>query len=99
MRPTRYTMVIAIPASVHVISQAHVLAWGQGGKGNWVEERMKATLRGLPAVYVSVPMTGQGAKPSGLDQKQLKTDVEFLLNRAGIRVLTEVEAGRYGPDT
>ena len=53
----------------------------------------RATLRGLPGVYVSVDSISADARSDGLFASQIQTDVELRLREAGIRVLTFDEAG------
>jgi|SRR5689334_16828984 len=60
------------------------------GQGD--NEASRATLVGLPGVYVLVERIDNEAQRDGLDTLQVRIDVEVKLRQAGIRVLSEQEA-------
>jgi len=51
----------------------------------------RATLRGLPGVFVAVEALAPAVERAGLTTHQLHTDVEFQLRQAGLRLLTKEE--------
>src|ERR1051326_4291773 len=55
------------------------------------DETSRATLVGLPGVYVLVETVADEAQRDGLDTLQVRTDVEVKLRQAGIRVLSKEE--------
>lgn len=59
------------------------------GQSDDVRER--ATLRGLPGVFVFIDTVKGDLEKDGLTEQQLQTDVEVRLRKAGIRVLTVEE--------
>jgi|ERR1041385_4021742 hypothetical protein len=59
------------------------------GQGD--DEASRATLVGLPGVYVLVENVDDDAQRDGLDTLQVRTDVEVKLRQAGIRVLSREE--------
>jgi hypothetical protein len=59
------------------------------GQGD--DEDSRATLVGLPGVYVLVGHIADEAQRDGLDTLQVRTDVEVKLRQAGIRVLGREE--------
>jgi hypothetical protein len=55
------------------------------------QERARASLQGLPGVYVLVEPLNREAERDGLTKAQVQTDVELHLRKAGIQVLTKEE--------
>jgi hypothetical protein len=53
------------------------------------QERARASLQGLPGVYVLVESIDSEAERDGLTMAQVQTDVELRLRKAGIQVLTK----------
>ena len=51
----------------------------------------RETLRGLPGVFVAVEALAPAVERAGLTTRQLQTDVEVQLQKAGIRLLTKEE--------
>ena len=54
-------------------------------------EMTRATLKGLPGVYVLVESLSEQDKAAGFDKRTFQTDVELKLRLTGIKVLTEEE--------
>ena len=54
-------------------------------------EMTRATLKGLPGVYVLVEDFTEQNKAASFDKRTFQTDVELKLRLAGIKVLTEEE--------
>jgi len=54
-------------------------------------ETNRATLNGLPGVYVVVEKFKEAKKQAGFDESTFQTDVELKLRMAGIKVLSEQE--------
>lgn len=65
-----------------------LLCGSQRAAGDSEDER--ATLRGLPGVYVLAFASPDGEQ-HGLTKEQVQTDAELRLRKAGIRVLSETE--------
>lgn len=55
------------------------------------EELARETLQGLPGVAVTMEDIAADAEKDGLQESQLRADVEDKLRQAGIRVLSEAE--------
>ena len=55
------------------------------------DESTRATLKGLPGVWVWVEDFSDDAKRAGFNQQTFQTDVELKLRLAGIKILTEQE--------
>ena len=54
-------------------------------------EMTRATLKGLPGVYVLVEFFSEQDKAAGFDERTFQTDVEVKLRLVGIKALTEEE--------
>lgn len=81
--PTNFAKFFAVIAALALLNA--------GPEATADDELERATLKGLPGVYVGVEYFDEQDKAAGFDERIFQIDVELNLRLAGIKVLTKEE--------